>query len=129
MYICHCDASYNESEKTGSMGLVVFDSDNQVCLKQSKKLGQNIVTSLHAELLALNESLLVLKSMNMKDVLVNIDQRGIVNKINESKYLKSKHKEVYKPIMDEITYNLQSLEAELAWVHRNKNKIADKLSR
>lgn len=129
MYNCYCDASYKESEYTGSIGIVVFSEDGSVFLEQSKELGRNIVTNVHAEMLALNEALLMFISIGVKGAIFYIDHKGIVNKINESKYLKSIYREVYKPIMDEISYNLNELEAQLIWVHRKKNKIADKLSK
>ncbi|MEC5241162.1 ribonuclease H-like domain-containing protein [Bacillus mycoides] len=129
MYRCYCDASYKELERTGSIGIIVFNSSDEVLFKQSKELGHNIVTSVHVELLALNETLLILRSQEVKNILVHIDHKGIADKINDSKYLKGKYCEMYKPIIDEIKYNLNSLQAELVWVHRKKNRIADRLSK
>lgn len=127
MIRCFCDASYDEVNFTGKIGLIIKNGNKTE--KISKMLGKNILSSTHAELLSLCELLIILHQRKNKQINVFIDDRGIVKRIDDHKNLKGTYREIYKPILRDIRYYLSELEASVTWINRKKNKAADKLTK
>ncbi|MEC2463464.1 ribonuclease H-like domain-containing protein [Bacillus cereus] len=127
-FFCYCDASYNALEEVSQIGILIQDEFGQTIYNKTKRPNKLVTNVAHAELLAISESLLVIRDSKMKRVLIHSDNQGVVEKINKREKF-NKGGSVLNPLVESIHQRLTHFESELVWVSRDENEEADKLSK
>ncbi|MGF2715234.1 reverse transcriptase-like protein [Bacillus cereus] len=128
MHNCYCDASYNELEQVSQVGIVIYDEFGNAIYNKTKRPNKIVINTHHAELLAVLESLIVIRDMKLTDVLIHSDNQDIVEKVTKKKEYKN-NATVLNPLLDNIRQKLDQSNSTLMWVNRDENAIADDLSK
>ncbi|AFQ30166.1 reverse transcriptase-like protein [Bacillus thuringiensis] len=127
-YLCYCDASYNELEQSSQVGILIQDEFGQTIYNKTKRPNKPAISVAHAELIAIDELLFVIRERKMKRVLIHSDNQGVVEKINKREKFKN-NGTVLNPLVERIHQKLQHFESDLVWISRDENEEADKLSK
>lgn len=128
--IAHCDASFDEENKTAIIGFILYDEEGALLSKKS--IGhKGILNSFHAELLGIETALRIFKNQHYYECCLITDVKHIVTKVNEGGKIKGKveYRAFYNDYVKKLRKMKNEMKCELMWVNRKKNKEADKLTK
>ncbi len=113
------------SGNPGPMGIgIVFVKNNKIIKKISQHIGRG--TNNIAEYMAVLTSLQEAKKMREKNITIRADSQLLVKQLNGEYKVKAKH---LRELHDAVIVLAMELNAKFEWIEREKNKIADSLSK
>lgn len=109
----------------GPMGIgIIFVKDSKIIKKISRHMGRgtNNVAEYMAVLTALQEA----KKMNEKNIVLRADSQLLIKQLRGEYKVKAKH---LRQLYGAVIVLARELDVKFEWVEREKNKLADGLSR
>jgi len=109
----------------GPMGVgIVFVKNDRIVKKISRPIGKG--TNNIAEYMAVLTALQEAKKMGEKNITLRADSQLLIKQLNREYKVKAKH---LRQLHDAVVLLARELNVKFEWIEREKNKIADYLSK
>jgi len=109
----------------GPMGIgIVFVKNDKIIKKISRRIGRG--TNNIAEYMAVLTALQEAKKMEEKNIILRADSQLLIKQLNGEYRVKAKH---LKKLHEAVLSFAEELGVRFEWVEREKNKLADSLSK
>jgi len=109
----------------GPMGIgIVFVKNDRIVKKISQPIGKG--TNNIAEYMAVLTALQEAKKMGEKNITLRADSQLLIKQLNGEYKVKAKH---LRQLHDAVVLLARELNVKFEWIEREKNKIADYLSK